>query len=101
MTGNKFEITVFGAKWCPKCRDIADIIGESGLQSKNVLLDDNPEDIEKLKEETHASYVPAIKIKERIVLGYYPRQLEILLGARLKARSHPHHPLNRKTSQER
>jgi len=89
------EIVVFGAEWCPKCRDIVSIMMQSGLRSKGILLKDSPEDLARLKEETGAIYVPAIKIGGKVVFGYYPKQLSILLGHHLKARDHPRHTLTK------
>jgi glutaredoxin len=87
------EIVVYGARWCPKCRDIVNIVAESSLRCTGVLLDDSSEDVARLRKETSANYVPAIKIGEKVVFGYYPKQLSILLGTMFKARDHPHHTL--------
>jgi len=87
------EIVVFGAERCHKCRDIVKIMTQSNLRCTGILLKDSPEDLARLQEETGSIYVPAIKIGGRVVLGYFPRQLSILLGCPFKARDHTHHRL--------
>jgi len=59
---NGLEIVVYGAKWCPKCRDIVNMVMESSLSGVGVLLTDSSEDMARLRKETGATYFPAIKI---------------------------------------
>ena len=90
------EITLYTARWCWKCEEIVQIIEKSGTRLQSVVLDDSPEGIAKLKEKTGNIKVPAFDLDGTVIFGYFPRQLSILLKAKLGVRNHPNHPLTRK-----
>ncbi len=93
--GFGLKIAVYTARWCPKCRDIAQLIEKSGVECKSIVLDDTPEGVEELKEHTQFTDVPALEIDGKMVFGYFPRQLSILLNTTLGARDHRGHSLAR------
>ncbi|MBI2184456.1 MAG: hypothetical protein HYU39_05795 [Thaumarchaeota archaeon] len=96
-TGN-LETKLFTAQWCQRCRDIAEIVEKSGLKHESIRLDDSPASLARLKEAIDSTEVPSFKAGANPLIGYYPKQLSILLKINLEGRDHPAHPLSRQNN---
>lgn len=63
-------ITIYSIPQCPYCNELKEILTEDKIEfvDKNVYLDENKEEYEKIREKTKSEEVPIVKVGAQLLV---------------------------------
>lgn len=91
MMPSKAKVTIYTKNFCPYCVNAKGFLNANGIDFSEVNLEENPDEIERIKNETGWRTFPIILINNKIIGGYTDMkelhrtgELEKLLAVPLK-----------------
>lgn len=66
------KITIYTTSTCAPCKTLCNLLDYKQIAYEKILIDDNPELMNLVKEKTGRGIVPAVEINGKWISGYNP-----------------------------